>query len=122
MTRDPARLPTVETDVEVVGADFGKPEMLRDAVAGVEAIFLLTAPGAWVPEHDLAMIKAARAGKVRKVVKLSAVGGRFSTDDRADMPAAWHAPGEQALTDSGLAWTALRPSSFGSNAVGIAET
>ncbi len=117
MTRDPARLSSVKTDVEVVGADFEAPETLRPAVAGVEGVFLLTAPGASVPEHDLAMINAARVGGVRRVVKLSAVGGRSSTDDGGTVPAGWHEPGEQALVDSGLAWTALRPSSFASNAL-----
>lgn len=121
MTRDPVRLSSVEADVEVVRADFEAPETLRDAVAGVEGVFLLTAPGAWVPEHDLAMINAARVGRVRKVVKLSAVGGRRSADDRGISPAGWHAPGEQALAGSGLAWTALRPSSFASNALRWAD-
>jgi uncharacterized protein YbjT (DUF2867 family) len=117
MTRDPARLPSVETNVEVVRADFEAPETLRDAVAGVDGVFLLTAPGASVPEHDLAMINAARVGKVRKVVKLSAVGGGLSASDGGTKPADWHAPGEQALAGSGLAWMALRPSSFASNSL-----
>ena len=116
MTRDPTRLSSVETNVEVVQANFDAPETLRDAVAGVEGVFLLTAPGASVPEHDLAMINAAaRVGRVRKVVKLSAVGGRLSANDGGTEPADWHAPGEQALAGSGLAWTVLRPSSFASN-------
>ncbi|GAA3870366.1 butenolide phosphate reductase ScbC [Saccharothrix violaceirubra] len=113
MTRDPARLSSTGA---VVRADFGAPDTLRDAVVGVDSVFLVTAPGARVPEHDLAMIDAARAGGVRKVVKLSAVGGR-GTD-----PARWHAPGERALAESGLAWTALRPSSFASNALRWADT
>ncbi|MEQ0558361.1 NAD(P)H-binding protein [Amycolatopsis sp. NEAU-NG30] len=108
MTRDVARLPSHEAKVEVVRADFEAPETLRAAVDGVDAVFLLTAPGSWVPGHDLAMIDAARAAGVRKVVKLSAVGGGSG-------PAGWHAPGEEALAAGGLAWTALRPSSFASN-------
>lgn len=109
MTRDVARLPSDEAKVEVVRADFEAPETLRAAVAGVEAVFLLTAPGSWVPGHDLAMIDAVRAGGVRKVVKLSAIG------EGGTGPAGWHAPGEEALAAGGLAWTALRPSSFASN-------
>ncbi|WP_203922487.1 NAD(P)H-binding protein [Rugosimonospora africana] len=119
MTRDASRLSSVE-DVEVVRADFEVPETLRDAVAGVDKVFLLTAPGASVPEHDLAMINAARACGVHKVVKLSAVGGRTPAND-GTTPAGWHAPGEQALADSGLAWTALRPSAFASNALRWAD-
>ncbi|GAA3436266.1 SDR family oxidoreductase [Kutzneria kofuensis] len=113
MTRN--RLPSVEAGVEVVHADYEDPEALRRAAAGVESVFLLTAPGAWVPAHDLAMINAARAGGVRKVVKLSAIRGRLPAGDGNAMPANWHAPGEQALADSGLAWTVLRPSAFASN-------
>lgn len=114
MTRDPARLSFVGADVRVVLGDFEAPETLRAAVSGVEGVFLLTAPGARVPEHDLAMIDAARAGNVRKVVKLSAIGADVG-------PAAWHAPGEQALAGSGVAWTTLRPSSFASNVLRWAD-
>lgn len=121
MTRDPAHLSSVETNVEVLRADFDAPETLRDAVADVDSVFLLTAPGASVPEHDLAMINAARVGKVRKVVKLSAVGGGLSAKDGGTEPADWHAPGEQALAASGLAWMLLRPSSFASNTLRWAD-
>lgn len=121
MTRDPAHLSSVKTNVEVVRADFEAPETLRDAVADVDGIFLLTAPGASVPEHDLAMIKAARGGKVRKVVKLSAVGGGLSAKDGGTEPADWHAAGEQALAGSGLDWMVLRPSSFASNTLRWAD-
>jgi uncharacterized protein YbjT (DUF2867 family) len=93
-----------------VRADFDDPASLRPAVLGVDTVFLLTAPGARVPDHDHAMISAAAEAGVRKVVKLSAVGGNGS-------PAQWHAPGEQALEGSGLAWTVLRPSAFASNAL-----
>ncbi|MFB9905525.1 NAD(P)H-binding protein [Allokutzneria oryzae] len=113
-TRDPVRLRSFEADVEVVKADFETPRTLRAAATGVEAVFLLTAPGASVAEHDLAMINAARAAGVRKVVKVSAIGGREAADTA---PAGWHAPGERALAESSLAWTVLRPSSFASNAL-----
>lgn len=103
MTRNPDR-------ADAVRADFEDPASLREAVRGVGSVFLLTAPGGHIPGHDQAMITAAVAGGVRKVVKLSAVGGRSG-------PAQWHAPGEQALAGSGLAWTVLRPSSFASNAL-----
>lgn len=122
MTRDPTRLPSVETNVEVVRANFDAPETLRAAVAGVEGVFLLTAPGASVPEHDLAMIDAvARVGGVRKVVKLSAVRGRRSADDEGTEPSDWHAPGERALDGSGLTWVVLRASSYASNALRWAD-
>ncbi|MET9270808.1 NAD(P)H-binding protein [Kribbella sp. NPDC003557] len=89
--------------------DFEDPESLRKAIDGVEAVFLLSAPGPWVPAHDRALVAAAVDGGVRKIVKLSAIG---STG-----PGNWHAAGERAVRDSGLAWTILRPAGFASNAL-----
>lgn len=84
----------------VVRADFADPDSLRKAVDGVDRIFLATAPGAAIGEHDLAMIEAAGD---RKIVKLSAIGGPD-----------WHAPGEKALGGNGVS---LRPTSFATNAL-----
>jgi uncharacterized protein YbjT (DUF2867 family) len=70
-----------------------------------------------MPEHDLAMIEAARTSGVRKVVKLSAIRGGDHATGVSTSPSDWHAPGEQAPASSGPAWSALRPSSFASNAV-----
>ncbi|MGW7685289.1 NAD(P)H-binding protein [Kribbella sp. NPDC054772] len=95
-----------------VRGDFDDPDSLRKAIDGVDAVFLLTAPGPWVPDHDQALVAAAVDGGVRKIVKLSAIG---STGD--GMPANWHAPGERAVRDSGIAWTILRPAGFASNAL-----
>ncbi|MGW6280711.1 SDR family oxidoreductase [Kribbella sp. NPDC055071] len=106
MTRDPARLP----GIPAVQGDFEDQESLHRATDGATAVFLLSAPGPRVPDHDRAMIRAAVDNGVRKIVKLSAVG---STDE--GMPGNWHAAGERALRESGLAWTILRPTGFASN-------
>ncbi|GAB3448176.1 NAD(P)H-binding protein [Actinophytocola sediminis] len=115
MTRDPARVRPL-SESAVVRADFADPDSLRRALAEVDTVFLLTAPGAHVPEHDLAMIQAAAAEGVGKIVKLSAIGGEQSAGQHT-RPADWHEPGEQALAGSGMAWSVLRPSSFASNAL-----
>jgi uncharacterized protein YbjT (DUF2867 family) len=93
-----------------VSGDFEDPDSLRRAIAGVDAVFLLTAPGPWIPAHDRALVAAAVLGGVRKIVKLSAIGG---TDDGT--PGNWHAAGERAVRESGAAWTVLRPAGFASN-------
>jgi uncharacterized protein YbjT (DUF2867 family) len=104
MTRDLARLrlPT-ETDVDAVEADFEHPDSLRRAVDDVESVFLLTAPGASVPEHDLAMIQTACSSGVRKVVKLSAIGGGEHGTVGDTRPSDWHDPGSpMAFTQASL--------------------
>jgi uncharacterized protein YbjT (DUF2867 family) len=101
-------------------ADFDDPASLRRAVDGVEAVFLLTAPATATSRHDLALLDAARAAGVAKVVKLSAIGtGETAPDGR--VIGAWHLTGEEAVKNSGLAWTILRPSSFASNVLRFAQ-
>ncbi len=122
MTREPARLRFPDGAlIDVVQADFERAESLHSAVAGVDSVFLLTTPGTTgsVAEHDLALIQTARAQGVRKVVKLSAVGGK--TDHADDLPSPRHRAGEQALAASGLTWSTLRPSSFASNTLSWAD-
>ncbi|WP_397311975.1 NAD(P)H-binding protein [Parafrankia sp. CH37] len=114
VTRDPEKIST-RSGVEVVRADFDEPASLRQAVATVRTMFLLTAPASPTTRHDLAIIDAARSAGVRKVVKLSAIG----TGEKigADVVGASHLAAERAVRDSGMAWTILRPSSFASNAL-----
>ncbi|MEU9477451.1 NAD(P)H-binding protein [Streptomyces sp. NPDC048191] len=110
LTRDPAKA-RVPAGVEVARGDLRDPASLKAALAGVTAAFLLRPPG---PDEgqDAALVAAARAAGVRRLVKLSAIG----TGDPASGPSAfWHQDGERAVRDSGTAWTVLRPSSFASN-------
>lgn len=114
MTRNPSGSQWPD-GVDVVLGDFGDADSLDRAVDGIESAFLLTAPGGQVPDHDRALVKAASAAGLRKLVKLSAIG---TTDDPADgLPGSWHSAGEQAVRESGLAWTLLRPAGFASNSL-----
>lgn len=119
MTRRPAKVPASAV-VDVVRADFDDPASLERAAAAVETIFLLTAPASPTPRHDLAMLEAARPAGVTKVVKLSAIGTGEKIGD--DVVGEWHLAAEQAVRDSGMAWTLLRPSSFASNFLAQADT
>jgi uncharacterized protein YbjT (DUF2867 family) len=99
--------------VEVVPGDLGRPETLPPAVAGIERAFLLSG-GPEGPEHDANLIAVAKQAGVAHVVILSVLGA----DHRADDPITrWHLAGEQAVVDSGMAWTILRPGAFMSNAL-----
>lgn len=120
MTRNPSggNLPP---GVEVVYGDFDKPASLEQAVAGASALFLLTAPGAAVGDHDTAMLEVARQAGVASAVKLSAIAtGEIGPDGK--VIGSWHIPGEQALQASGMAWTLLRPTSFASNTLSWAAS
>jgi uncharacterized protein YbjT (DUF2867 family) len=108
MSRDPANdLPNA------VRADFTDRASLEAALTGVDKVFLVTVPPTPSTAHDLALIEAARAADVVKIVKLSAIGSGEQFEGA--VVGAWHLAAEQAIEDSGLAWTMLRPTSFASN-------
>jgi uncharacterized protein YbjT (DUF2867 family) len=112
MSRDPERVRV--PGVEAVAGDFDRPESLADAAAGAAAVFLLTAPTAPIADHDRAMVDAARAAGVPRVVKLSAIRAKGLDDS------SFHLAGERAVQEAAPAWTILRPSSFASNTLGWA--
>ncbi|MGW3956096.1 NAD(P)H-binding protein [Streptomyces sp. NPDC004752] len=117
LTRDPGRA-QLPAGVETVRGDYADPDSLAAAMTGATAAYLVCSPGPGAA-HDTALVAAARAAGVRRLVKLSAIG----TDDTAAGPSvAWHGQGERAVRESGAHWTILRPSSFASNTLSWAET
>lgn len=119
MTRRPdgLRLP----QLEVVRGDFDDPGSLDDALRGVESVFMMSAQAIGAeahPTHDLALANACRRARVRTIVKLSVLDG--GGHDPNDPIARWHAAAENAVRESGAAWTLLRPGRFMSNTLGWA--
>ncbi|MEU5761248.1 NAD(P)H-binding protein [Nocardia sp. NPDC047648] len=118
LTRRPAAAKLPEA-VDVVAGDLGDPTSIAAALRGVDRVFLLTT-GPEIPVHDANLLhEAARAG-VTHVVKLSS--GRTGDDTATDPIPSWHRLGEQALRDSGLAWTILGPLGFMANALHWADS
>jgi uncharacterized protein YbjT (DUF2867 family) len=95
--------------VEVVRADLTEPASLPDALTGVHKVFLYTqAQGA------AEFAAAAQKAGVAHVVLLSSNSVLFS--DAASNPIARdHIAVEQALAESGLDWTFVRPGYFATN-------
>ncbi|MEV0058232.1 NAD(P)H-binding protein [Nocardia sp. NPDC050718] len=98
--------------VDAVRVDYREPDTFAAAMTGIEAAFLNGVPGPDDTGVDAALVAAARAAGVRRVVKLSAIG---TGDPRLAGPGSWHVPGEDAVRASGLEWTILRPNTFASN-------
>jgi len=108
LVRDPAT-PLPDGVVAVTG-DLDEPASLRPALDGATGVFLL--PG----YRDMpGLLGEARAAGVRRVVLLS--GGSAGSGDMTNAVSAYMIRSEEAVRDSGLPATVLRPSGFMSNAL-----
>ncbi|MFD0364776.1 SDR family oxidoreductase [Nocardia sp. GCM10030253] len=111
VTRSPASA-TFPAGVKAVA-----PEAIRSALQGVRGLFVH--PRAAKDDTDKLLRLAAEEG-VQKLVVMSAINvdddpdhqpSRFNGDRNAEV--------ERAVTESGLPWVAVRPSSFAMNALGM---
>ncbi|WP_328748175.1 NAD(P)H-binding protein [Streptomyces sp. NBC_00285] len=88
-------------------ADLAEPQTLKPALDGAETLFLLTSGDFMAAGGDLGQVlDVVRASGVRRVVLLSSLG--VSTGDHPSEM-------EDAVRQSGLGWTMLRPGGFHSN-------
>src|SRR5689334_15538121 len=86
-------------------ADLAEPESLRAVVDGADALFLLVS-GAGGHLNPQGILDVAKAGGIRRVVLQSsqAAGTRPESDSHSPLRAL-----EDAVRQSGLDWTVLRP-------------
>lgn len=96
----------------VVIGDYGDPETLRNAFAGFDVIFLLQPLLPDMVAHGKNAIAAAKAAGVRHLIRMSGAGADTNSPFAI---ARAHGSIDQALQESGLAWTLLRPSFFMQN-------
>jgi uncharacterized protein YbjT (DUF2867 family) len=107
VVRDPDRA-ELPAGVQAIGGDLNRADSLRDAIAGIEAAFLLSGYGG----IEQALPEMRRAG-LKRVVLLSSSAAPGGDLDNA--VARYHILSERAVRESGLAWTFLQPNSFMSN-------
>jgi uncharacterized protein YbjT (DUF2867 family) len=102
---DRARLPA---GVEGVSGDLNRPSTLREPLAGVRAVFLLSG------YQDLPdALAEMRGAGVERVVLLSSSAA--PSGDLRNAVARYHILSERAVRESGLPFTFLQPNSFMSN-------
>ena len=95
--------------VDVLVGDLADPTALREAFEGVDELFLVNS-GPEIAARDEVAAKAAKAGGVKHLVKLS------SMDVEQGLAiGAWHERGEAAIRASGVPFTFVQPTGFMSN-------
>ena len=101
-------------------ADLADERLLEPALAGTTRLFLLTGNEPGFGEVQIGVIRAAERLGVEHVVKLSALG---ASDHSKSGIAREHWRVEQALQQTSMKWTLLRPHAFMQNWLGdVAET
>jgi uncharacterized protein YbjT (DUF2867 family) len=99
--------------VASVIADFSSPESLKNALAGIDVVYLVCSPIPELVELESNVVDACQQSGVKHLVLNSALGA-------ADFPKsfpAWHRRVEDKLKASRLGFTILRPNSFMQNIV-----
>jgi uncharacterized protein YbjT (DUF2867 family) len=99
--------------VEGARVDFETGDGLDAAMAGCEAVFLLSGGVADQTGAEIRAVDAAKRAGVRRVIKLSVWGAEGEDFSFAKI----HRPVERAIERSGMAYTFLRPNGFMQNFV-----
>jgi len=102
--------------VEIRVGDLAETASLTAALAGIDSVFLVNS-GPDLAARDRAAAFAAKAAGVRHVVKLSTLDVRTGVGTGP-----WHAQGEEAVRESGVAFTLIQSAAFMSNALGWASS
>ncbi len=116
LARDPAKAADYAAKgVEIVQGDLGDPASVEATLEGCDKAVLILPNGKEQEELEIAFINAAAKSGIEHFVKLSspeAVRGTTSP-----IPLA-HIAAEDALMESGMDWTIVRPNFFMQNVVG----
>jgi len=95
--------------VETVLMDYTQPATVRDALRGVDKVFLVGPPLANVADLEGGVVRECKSAGVRHIVKLSALGGR-----QALFPGL-HRDSEERIEAADIPYTFLRPNGFMQN-------
>ncbi len=110
----------VPEGVECTRADLVDPESLRPVFEGANALFLQSGGASAHLLNPQDILDVAKAGGVGRVVLLSSQG--VATRPQSASHGRLGRSIEDAVRQSGMAWTILRPGGFNSNAYAWAES
>jgi uncharacterized protein YbjT (DUF2867 family) len=118
MSRSSDKLRQLPTGVEGLIADLDNPSTLAPAFSGADSVFLLAPVSLNETTQGLAAIQAARVARVKKIVYLSVSMPEGSTH----IPHfGSKIPVENAIKESGIAYTILRPNNFFQNDLALKD-
>jgi uncharacterized protein YbjT (DUF2867 family) len=102
--------------VDMFTGDLAEPASFREALKGIDALFLVNI-GPEIPRRDEAAALLAKEMGVKKIVKLSSLDVEHGL-----AIGAWHEKGEAAIRASAVPFTFVRPTGFMSNLLAWAHS
>jgi len=102
--------------VDIFVGDLAEPDSIRDALKGVETMYLVNV-GPEIPRRDETSAALAKEAGVKRIVKLSSLDVKHGL-----AIGAWHEMGEAAIRAAGIPFTFVRPSGFMSNLLAWAHS
>jgi uncharacterized protein YbjT (DUF2867 family) len=119
LSRSTDKLRGLPTGVEGYIADLDNKDTLSPAFSGVESVFLLVPVSPSETMQGLAAVEAAKSAGVKKIVYLSV----SMPEDSTHIPHfGSKIPVENAIKESGIAYTILRPNNFFQNDLALKDT
>lgn len=103
----------------VVEGDFNDPESVAVALTGMDKAFLLTNSSELAEQQQLDFVIAAKKAGVKHIIKLSQWAADIHSPVRF---LRYHAVVENAIKESGMAYTILRPNLFMQGLLGFRGT
>ena len=120
LVRDEAKAAGLkEAGAELVVGTFEDDQAVRAAVDSVDTVVLITAPNPNAADQAVAVLNAAKAAGVRKIVRVSAL--KAAVDGPTDNTRQ-HGRTDAAIQSSGLTYVILRPHFFMQNLFFAAQT
>jgi uncharacterized protein YbjT (DUF2867 family) len=104
--RSPDKVRATHPGAEIARLDYDDPASLAAAVDGVDTLYL-AAPGDFAAARVTPLVDAAKAARVRRIVKLSAMGAEMSDNPLSQA--------DRYVESSGLEYTLVRPTWFDQN-------
>ncbi len=101
-----------DQDLEAVVADLSEPASLPPALDGVDAVYVASPASPQLPQHEGNLARAAARAGVGHLLKLSVIG---CSPESPITFGRLHFEAEQAVKDSDVRWTIVRPNGFMQN-------
>ncbi len=111
-SRDVAKAQEQLPGSRAVELDTDKPDTLRRALQGVDTVVQVSPMSPAMGPQTRSLVEAARQAGVRHLVRSSLIG---SGEPEPITEAVWHGEADQAIAQSGIPYTLLRPNQYFQN-------